>query len=178
MVQIKEGNLFNTDAKIIVHQVNCQGIMGSGVARQVKDRYPHVYDEYKKFTISAKNKSENFLGTILCVPLQKEFVSLASLGDISYNGSYIANLFGQDRYGYDGKCYTDLKALKRGFEYVNALTYLKNNLYNAKIAMPYKIGCARGGADWSLVRELINDIFIERNVELWKLKGDEDNVYI
>lgn len=27
-VVIKEGNVFDSDAKIICHQVNCQGVMG------------------------------------------------------------------------------------------------------------------------------------------------------
>ena len=33
-VVIKEGNVFDSDAKIICHQVNCQGVMGSGVAKE------------------------------------------------------------------------------------------------------------------------------------------------
>ena len=40
MVKIIEGNLFDTKANIICHQCNCQGVMGSGVAAEVKRRYP------------------------------------------------------------------------------------------------------------------------------------------
>ncbi len=46
--EIIEGNLFDTDAKFICHQVNCMGKMGSGVALQVRQRFPHVYEEYKR----------------------------------------------------------------------------------------------------------------------------------
>lgn len=48
MIEIIEGNLFDTDAKFICHQVNCMGKMDSGVALQIKQRFPHVYEEYKK----------------------------------------------------------------------------------------------------------------------------------
>lgn len=47
---IKEivGNLFESDAQILCHQCNCQGKMGSGVAAEVRLRYPHVYGSYYK----------------------------------------------------------------------------------------------------------------------------------
>ena len=48
MVRIIEGNLFDTKAEIICHQCNCQGVMGSGVAAEVKKRYPEVFKAYRK----------------------------------------------------------------------------------------------------------------------------------
>ena len=40
---------------------------------------------------------------------------------------------------------------------------------NLSIAMPYKIGCVRGGANWDKVYEIIQDVFKDCNVELWRL---------
>ena len=48
MIRVIDGDLFTTDARFIVHQVNCKGVMGSGVAKQVRNKYPHVFVEYKK----------------------------------------------------------------------------------------------------------------------------------
>lgn len=45
-VQIIDGDLFQTNAKYICHQVNCQARMGSGVAKQVRAKYPEVYNAY------------------------------------------------------------------------------------------------------------------------------------
>ena len=42
-------------------------------------------------------------------------------------------------------------------------------LENMTIAMPYKIGCVRGGANWEEVYQMINDIFENCNIELWRL---------
>ena len=47
-IPIINGDIFESDADAILHQVNCQGKMGSGVARQVKERYPFVYELYKQ----------------------------------------------------------------------------------------------------------------------------------
>ncbi len=41
------------------------------------------------------------------------------------------------------------------------------------IAMPYKIGCCRGGADWPRVYMILESIFKNIDVELWKLGGDK-----
>lgn len=47
-IKIIDGNLFDSKAKIIAHQVNCQGKMNSGVAKEVRQRYPHVYRDYPR----------------------------------------------------------------------------------------------------------------------------------
>ena len=49
MIKIINGNLFDSKADFLVHQTNCQGVMGSGVAAQVAERYSHVETEYRKY---------------------------------------------------------------------------------------------------------------------------------
>ena len=43
---ITHGDVLNTDCRIVAHQVNCQGVMGGGLARQIRDRYLDVYTKY------------------------------------------------------------------------------------------------------------------------------------
>ena len=69
---------------------------------------------------------------------------------------YVANLFAQDRYGYDGQMYTSYDA------FLNCLKKLKefcieNNIKS--IAFPEKIGCGRGGADWQIISRMIETTF-------------------
>ena len=47
VTQIK-GNLFNTSCKVIVNTVNCEGIMGKGIALEMKLRFPEMYQKYKE----------------------------------------------------------------------------------------------------------------------------------
>ena len=44
MVTIKKQDLLNSDSKYIVQQVNCQGVMGAGLAKAIADKWPVVYD--------------------------------------------------------------------------------------------------------------------------------------
>lgn len=164
MIKIIDGDLLNTDAKIICHQVNCKGKMGSGVALHIRNKYSHVFDEYSKIC------SSEMLGKVQLVPVHEEYVEIDP-GNIAIpsNEQYICNMFSQDNYGYDGQKYTSLEAIRKCFETVKMLTLSKNNLYGAKIAMPYKIGCVRGGADWNEVYAIIEEVFKDCDVELWRL---------
>lgn len=49
MTKIKyiTGDLLQADEQIIVHGCNAQGVMGSGIAKAIRDRYPDCYDTYK-----------------------------------------------------------------------------------------------------------------------------------
>lgn len=164
MIKIIDGDLFTSDARIIAHQVNCQGKMGSGVALQVKNKYPNVYSEYMKVC------SSDMLGQIQIVPVNSEWNGF-DCGDIAipYDEKFICNMFAQNNYGYDGKLYTDIEALTKCFALLNGLVHEKNNNINSKIAMPYKVGCCRGGANWEDVYKLMESIFSDCDVELWRL---------
>lgn len=43
--------IIEQDVDIIGYQVNRLGIMGGGIALQIKKKYPYVYKEYKKSVI-------------------------------------------------------------------------------------------------------------------------------
>ena len=164
MIKIIDGDLFRSNARIIVHQVNCQKRMGSGVALQVKKKYPNVYNEYLKAC------SDDMLGKIQIVPINSKWTDFDS-GSIAIplNEKFVCNMFAQSNYGYDGKQYTDINALRECFTKLYELLHEKNNNYMSKIAMPYKIGCCRGGANWADVYKMIEDIFVDCEVELWRL---------
>lgn len=122
--------------------------MGSGVALQVKQKYPSAYEEYLS---ECQNKP---LGLIQMVPQS--------------DGHIICNMFAQDNYGYDGKQYTDTAALRSCFNTLKL--FAATGKYS--IAIPYKIGCCRGGADWdNEVYPIIEKLFSDEsvNLEIWRL---------
>ena len=125
MIKIINGDVTEAKENVIIHQVNCQGKMGSGVALAIKNKFPEAYDKY----MYACNKySPNFL---LC--------NVVTAKGNGYKKIY--NCFNQLNYGYDGKLYTDYRAFFETF-----LRVLDES--KCDIAMPYKMGCDRGGADW------------------------------
>lgn len=152
-IPIIEKDIFESDSKIIIHQVNCQGKMNSGIAKQIRDRYPIVFEQYKCFCDFAYENSYNpkLLGQAQVVHTENE------------NGLIIVNLFSQDKFGYDGACYTDYDAMRRGLE-ITAERFNKTD----KIGIPYLIGCCRGGGDWQIVSSMIEEIFDGYNVTFYR----------
>jgi len=110
------------------------------------------------------------LGKIQIVPVNDKYLGYDS-GSLAvpYTEQFIVNLFAQDKYGYDNKIYTSLEALQECFETLKWILFEKNNNFGSTIAMPYKIGCVRGGADWNTVYQMIEETFKDCNVELWRL---------
>lgn len=146
MIKIIDGDLLSSSADIIAHQVNCMGKMNSGVAKQIREKYPEVFSEYKR----------------ICDSFTPKYIighcQIVSTSDVS-----IANLFGQSGYGYDGKQYTNLDALKK------AMIELRDRcLPYSTIAFPYGLGSVRGGAKWEDVYAIIEEVFEGYNVEIWR----------
>jgi O-acetyl-ADP-ribose deacetylase (regulator of RNase III) len=46
MIEIIKGNIFTTKCQTIVNTVNCIGIMGAGIAKECRWRYPEMYKCY------------------------------------------------------------------------------------------------------------------------------------
>lgn len=161
MIKIIEGNLFDTTAPVIAHQVNCRGVMGSGVARQVKKIDQGVFEEYRDLCYA--NYPKVLLG--MAQPCYSKVLS-----------KFIVNLFGQETYGTDPQQYTDISAL---FSALSGLRYFMIGRKEQRIALPYKIGCGRGRADWDKdIYPMIRLVFLETDIdiELWKLpEGVNDN---
>ena len=155
MIKHIKCDIFESGADIILHQVNCQGVMGSGIAKQVREKYPHVFTRYKQLC-NDRQDQKDLLGVVQMVGV-----------DIGYKPIYIGNLFAQLHYGYDGKCYTDYNALKTCLEAVRDHHMFNNPV----IAIPYLMGCHRGGGDWNVVYKMIEKIFQDHNVLICEYNG-------
>ena len=54
MIVFKKGNLFDSECKTLVNTVNCEGVMGKGLALQFKEKYEGTlmfkhYQHYCKY---------------------------------------------------------------------------------------------------------------------------------
>jgi O-acetyl-ADP-ribose deacetylase (regulator of RNase III) len=141
---------FNSDittvsSGIIVQGVNCQGVMNSGVARAIRNKWSEVYTEYMNFCDCFP--ASELLGKVNLVIISEELL--------------IANCFTQLYYGKDGRRYADLAAIRSSLTEV----FKVGAEYTMTIAMP-KIGCGLGGLSWKkevepLVVELANEYPID-----------------
>lgn len=151
MVSIVKGNLLDAKEEIIAHQVNCQKKMNSGVAKAIREKYPIVFEKYEEI----KPK----LGMV-------DFIYVGE----KTGKQFIANMYAQDRYGYDGKQYTDYEAFRECcVQIVKECRLSKHMKQELNVAMPYKIGSDRGGADWDKIMDILLEEFTDINLTLYKL---------
>ena len=48
MIIYRQGDIFQSEAQALVNPVNCQGVMGKGLALQFKKRYPNTERDYRR----------------------------------------------------------------------------------------------------------------------------------
>lgn len=139
----KHGNLFDTEAHHIGHGVNTYGMMGAGIAKQFKDRYPEMFDAYHK---------------------QCSYRTIAVGDDFRYDyfNVTIHNIASQDRPGPHANYAWLARGLSRAMVCVDQAN-------DSRIAIP-EIGCGIGGLEWPVVKNII--IGLERmhnnvEVEVW-----------
>ena len=149
-VYFKIGNLLDAPVDYICHQTNCQGRMGSGIAKQIKERWPVVYDAY----ISAyKDREDEILrncGGFEHMPDVSETL-LGYLQKVPVNDKQtVINMFAQQYYGYDGKRYTSYDA------FWACLGGIRDSVPKGS-----KIGCGLGGANWEVIFRMIEQVLGE-----------------
>ena len=146
MIHYVKGNLLDSDCDYICHQVNCQGVMRSGIAKQIRERWPEVYEKYRKeynFWTVQMGRSESPLGNI-------------DIARINNSNQSVINMYTQRRYGYDGTRFTSYDAFAYALKLIK--TYIPND---ATIGFPKNIGCGLGGGNWKVISALIEEILGE-----------------
>ncbi len=135
----------------IVQQVNCKGVMGAGLAKQIRAKWPSIYAPYAEI---CRNKGSQALGTMFPYKTPD-------------NGPVICNCFAQDGYGRDRQ-YTSYPHLQESLCQVRA--YAEGHFKDCSgtktpvsIAIPYGLGCGLAGGDWNTVYGILNEVFFDCN---------------
>ncbi len=126
MIEYIEKSVTDVEMGIVAHGVNCQGKMGSGVAKAIRAKWPIVYEAYKK-----QSTGEVVLGGCQLITINSD------------NSLHVANCYTQKFYGSDGGKYADANAVGRSMEVVGMFA----DIYDIPVFMP-RIGCGLGGLDW------------------------------
>lgn len=125
---------------IIVQQVNCQGVMGAGLAKQLRSKYPVVYDSYKH--LCSINKPESLLGIHQIIAVGPD--------------TNVCNIFAQLNYGR-GQLQTNYDAFR--FAIGQLKIKINQSAYDGDVYFPEGIGCGLAGGDWNIVSGIINEVF-------------------
>lgn len=146
MITTINGDLLSVTRGHIVHGCNCRGVMGSGVALAVKNKWPEVFNEYHHTCSEHKKWGKEYvmLGNILPVMITTEL--------------YVINAFTQ--LGFDRHArQVDYDAVATCFEHlVRRMTPNDNELHPLPvlpICFPM-IGAGLGGGDWDIISTIID----------------------
>ena len=169
MIKYIHGSLLDSDCTCICHQVNCQGKMNSGVAKFIRDKWPNVYDEYIQSYYEVYDLIYCAVGKVgAAEATAKALLKNVQLIPIN-DKQFVVNMFAQENYGYDGERYTSYDAF-----YDCLLSLREMTPATATYAFPRKIGSDRGGANWNVIRTMINEVLGDRKIYIYTLDGEED----
>lgn len=125
MVTTKTGDLFDSQAQTLVNTVNCVGVMGKGVARAFKERFPEMYYEYVRLCEARRVRlGEPYLYRQL-------------------TGPWILNFPTKDHW----------RSVSKLSDIVEGLEHLEKNYKQwgiISLAVP-PLGCGQGGLEWRVV---------------------------
>lgn len=152
MIKEVEGNLLTYPGlQIFGHQCNCFGVMGAGIAKQIKGRNPNLFKEYYKYC-KTPSDAHSILGTVQFVKTDDGHQIVANMfGEYSFCESIAP-------YEEGGKPrHTDYDALKECLHRLH--TYMVVNDLKTG-GLPDHIGCGLAGGNWDgVVYPMIKDEF-------------------
>lgn len=161
-IEVVSGNVVDAllagDVDFLINQVNCKGVYGAGIAKEISEKIPDTRQHYLD----------------ACHYAWKNNIDL--MGNVAIHSGVI-HLFGQDGYGRSGR-YTNYGALSAALSKVadaikeDAVGYI--DVVDLVIGVPYRIGCGLGGGDWEVVKELIEyQLGWAKKVVVFKLENEQ-----
>lgn len=141
MIHFTKGDMFDVTVDVRVNTVNCQGVMGAGVALAFRKKYPDMFHDYQKACAVGdvqpgrmhiwKNAKHDW---IINFPTKRTWREKSRYDDIA----------------------SGLRALR---EYLAAYPGIK-------VALP-ALGCGNGGLDWKRVAPMIQESLQELEADIF-----------
>lgn len=149
MINFVKGDLLkvykNKGCDVIAHCANCQRVMGSGIAYQIKNELPDAYNAYVNY--------DNHL----------KYLELGTISHAEIDHGLVVNLHAQHLYGYDGSRYVNYEAIYETLRKTKDLM-LEKNL--KMLGVPYKMACDRAGGDWRIIESMLEVIFENTGIDV------------
>jgi O-acetyl-ADP-ribose deacetylase (regulator of RNase III) len=137
MIKYVDGDLLKLadegNFDVIAHGANCFCVMGSGIAPQIKAKYPEAYDVDCETNVGDINKLGTITHTRNTTPI-------------------VVNIYSQfDTKGRrQGKMDLDYNALRSGIK------AMKEKFSGKRFGLPF-IGAGLAGGDWSVIERIIEE---------------------
>lgn len=152
MIEVRIGNALEIPQGIIVHGCNSHGVMGAGIALEVKRCFPLVFQVYRE----EYEKNGLKLGELT-------FAEVAPF-------KIIVNAITQGDYGH-GTRQVDYEAVVTCFENVLEIAQMIEDETGKKLDIVFPmIGAGLGGGNWNIIEKIIDETIPDHfNKILFKL---------
>lgn len=133
-------NILDVSEGIICHGVNCQGVMGAGLALAIRNKWPSTYQKYKQYCNTDKAK---LLGLVCFDKINPRL--------------HLAHCFTQFNYGRfpvvgeDKKQHFQISALFSCLDIIFEYCQMEGI---REIHIPH-IGAGLGGGKWEIIKEMM-----------------------
>lgn len=137
MIRYIDGNLVE-DAEqfdVIAHNCNCFCTMNSGIAPQIKAKFPEAFE-------------------VDCKTVKGDKAKLGTMSFTENTTPAVVNLYGQ--YDYTGRRRNEMDLDYQALQ--SALTLMKEKYSGKRIGLP-KLGAGLAGGDWNIIEKIIQDVF-------------------
>lgn len=133
-IEYRNGDLLATDTQLILHGCNAKGVMGSGVAKLIRVKWPKAYDDYRT--------SYDSYGLELGSIIQSR----------QPDGKIIINAITQETYGREGihVSYWAIANVMRMLDTIHTVREI------GEVAMPM-VGAGLAGGDWKVIEAIIEN---------------------
>lgn len=124
---------------VVVHGCNCFHTMGAGVAEQLREAFPWIYDIDRKTAYGDVNKLGTYSKTRVLIPTEP--------GSVTILNGYTQFRIGRDKSGTPPLNYEAVDAL---------FGRVAVDFRGLRIGYP-RIGAGLGGGNWQRIAEIIDD---------------------
>lgn len=131
MIEWKRGDMFASETEALVNTVNCVGVMGKGIAFEVRRRFPEIFPLYRRDCLLGRVRPGEILGYR------------------TKSGKIIVNFPTKDDWRHPSR----IEWIREGLQ--NLVDFVRYHQINS-IAIP-PLGCGNGGLRWADVRPLVEE---------------------
>ena len=154
---------------VIAHSCNCQNVMGAGIAKQIKNRYPKAFEADTERWGNEYNDGGNWrcqIGDYSKAVIETQWTHLPH--------ATIYNLYTQSGYS------TERRQVNYEYFWQAMKAMQEDLLFNQHelnvrqvVGVPYGISCGLAGGNWKIIKAIIEDIFLDSAIQCYIVKYDQ-----
>lgn len=155
----------------IAHSCNTRMIMGGGIAKQIKSRYPQAYQADVDYITNEYDHNGQFihpLGNFSKAEIHSNFLPDGK--------AYIYNMYNQASIGDDSrqvnyeKFWQALNNVEKDLYKMNVEKHEYDGSAPPVFGLPYGVSCGLAGGSWEIIKSMIKDVFCDSPIKCYIVK--------